>query len=315
MGNRSMQLLVFGGLLMIFCTAAYPQELAYDSIFDKDVKFEGMYFSNQEPDTIPIPFGQGLIDPEIHHIHSAPAFSPSLDEMFFSVYLNYGDHQRIFYSQKVNGVWNRPALAAFSGDYSDGGPVFSPEGNTLFFYSKRPVNLGDSTNQTRIWYVVKSQNKWEDPKLMFINDSVGLSFYPDHLTSDGTLYFSVKAGKRDYDLYKGMLVNSQVQNIQKLEAPFSLNNKIENGVTIDPENSILIFQALDRDGDGKLKLMMSRRENDSSWTAPRPLSPLINIEHTRFASFTPDGKYFIYTSYKSGVEEMYWLKSSFLIEK
>ena len=49
-----------------------------------------------------------------------------------------------------------PEIAPFSGEVSDGGPVFNYSGEKLFFYSKRNLNDKD-TPQNNIWYVERRE--------------------------------------------------------------------------------------------------------------------------------------------------------------
>ena len=288
--------------------------LNLDTVFSNLHVFQGEYFSNNAPEAEPLLFAKGLINPKLHHFHSAPAFSPDLNEMYFSVYLNYDDPQRIFISKKLDGIWQEPKIAEFSGQYQDGRPILSPDGNTLYFYSKRPINEGEnSTENSMIWYVKKNNNNWGSPQLLSFSSSLGIAFYPDHYASNGIFYFSIKVAPRDYDIYQCEIKNDKPFNIKRVEEPVSKKNIVDLGATTNPENNILVFQSNNRNNKNQAILYACKKKENGEWGDPVPLSNKINQNTTRFASFTRDGKYFFFVCSKSGVEEIYWVKSSLLL--
>lgn len=293
---------------------AHVSHAQVDTIFTSSPVFKGKYFSNNIPDSIPLKFAEGLINPKIHHYHSAPIFSPKLDEMYFSAYLNYELPQRIFISKRFEEVWQKPEVAPFSGQYQDGGPVLSLDGNRLYFYSRRPENPRDSAlKESRIWYSNKKVDGWGQPELLKFDSTLGLSFYPSHFSSNGVFYFNVKTAPRDYEIYQCRIVNNVPIDIHRLNEPISIKGKIENGAVTNPDNTILVFQAYNRNDKQKLVLMACRKKKNGVWSNPVPLSDDINQDQTRFASFSRDGKYFFFTSYRSGVEEIYWVEAKYLM--
>lgn len=285
-----------------------------DTVFKNTYVFKGDYFSNNIPDTEPLLFAKGLIDPELHHFHSAPIFSTDYQEMYFSVYLNYEEPQRIFISKKINGIWQKPELANFSGQYQDGRPMLSLDGKTLYFYSKRPIDEGNTPSKnSMIWFVKKNNGTWGKPKLLEFDSSLAIAFYPDHYTSDGIFYFSVKITPGDYDLYQCEIINDKPINIKRLDEPVSMKNIADLGAVTNFENNILVFQSNNRNNKKQIILYASIMQENGKWGDPVPLSDKINQSITRFASFSRDGKFFFFASSKSGVEEIYWIKSSQLL--
>jgi hypothetical protein len=68
------------------------------------------------------------------------------------------------FTRRENGRWSRPAAAPFSGLYRDGGPAFSPDGNKIFFCSRRPLEKGtDRMHDNDIWYVERTPDGWSEP--------------------------------------------------------------------------------------------------------------------------------------------------------
>ncbi len=292
-------------------TQTNSDSFSVDTVFDNSPMFKGKYFSNNIPGSEPLIFAEGLMNPQLHHFHSAPVFSPDYNEMYFSVYLNYEDPQRIFISKKMNGTWQKPELANFSGQFQDGRPILSLDRKTLYFYSKRPKYEGDTLFQnSMIWFVKKSNGIWGNPKLLSFSESLGIAFYPDFYSNNGIFYFSIKVAPRVYDLYQCEINNDKPVNIKRINEPVSMKNIVDLGAATNPENNILVFQSNNRNDKNQAKLYVSRKLENGKWGDPIPLPDKINQNTTRFASFSRDGKYFFFASSKSGVEEIYWIKSS-----
>ena len=286
-----------------------------DTIFSKSPEFKGILFSNNSPDSKPSLFAEGLINPEIHHYHSSPKFNKEMNEMYFSMYVNYEGPQRIFTSTKSEGLWSQPEVIPSLGNYSSGGPVISSDGNRLFFYSTRPDIVGDSAvANSRIWFIEKENKKWSKPKLLQISKKMGISFYPSFHATDDIFYFSAKVAPQDYDLFQCYIIDGETINIKRLNAPISLKDKVELSPFTNPDNTLLVFQANNRENRNEAVLKVCKKKEDGSWSSPVNLSEKINQAGARFGSFSPDGNYFFFTSYKSGFEQVYWMESSAIFD-
>jgi hypothetical protein len=100
----------------------------------------GPYLGQTPPGAVPETFAPGIISTASLE-HSAPAFSPDGNEVYWSVWPRpqLEEPQVILtMRQKTDGTWTSPEAASFSGRWVDGGPAFSPDGQRLYFFSKRP---------------------------------------------------------------------------------------------------------------------------------------------------------------------------------
>ena len=114
-------LLVF--LIHLIFVPTFGSQNLIENPFQNFNAGKGDYFGEEPPGLLPKVFSPSLVDPKIHHLHSAPAFSGNGDEMFISIYINYEFPQKIFYAKQIDNVWIKPEVAFFSGDYQDGGPL------------------------------------------------------------------------------------------------------------------------------------------------------------------------------------------------
>lgn len=302
-------------LLIIVFTSTKTQA-QIDSIFTDFPVLKGKYFMNKVTGDKPEVFAPFLFNFKTHHIHCAPVFNPEMDEMFISVYVNNEMPQRIFHLRKVNGVWQKPELAPFSGKYQDGGPTLSPDGKTIYFYSRRPENKNEAElEQAQIWFAKKVDNKWGKAALLKLPKEIGLAFYPNHFSSNGVFYFMSKVANRDYDMFQSVIEDNIIKDIKRLSEPFNMKGLIEGGAVTDPTNTFLVFHAYNRYGNGEDLLHISKKQKDGSWSTPKKMSKNFNQSHGRFGGFTPNGKFFFFSSYRNGDEQIFWVSSKVLMDE
>ncbi len=281
----------------LFSITLFSSEVHSD-IFAKFKNIKGKYLGQTHPGVIPKLFDPFLLDYKRHHIHSAPAFSPNGDEMYFSLYEDNKFPQKIFYTKmSSNEEWSKPALVSFSGIYQDGGPVMSPDGKRLYFYSRRPYNDGDSIQkESHIWFVNRVKNGWSKPVILSVDPPIGLANYPSHFGKNGTFYFKAKLGKKNHKIYKSIIKGRKIESVKKMLKP----------VTVDPRGEYLIY---DKNywNVNTIRFEIGFKTTDGSWTKPRSMGDTINMKESRFPRFSPDGKYFFFTNYRSGYEKIYWV--------
>jgi hypothetical protein len=236
------------------------------------------------------------------------AISPTNDEIFFTLDAPKNAFRTILTSKKVNGKWTAFTIAAFSGNYHDIEPAFSPDGKQLFFASKRPIQ--GETNPKKdydIWVVTKKNGTWQQPiRLPETLNTSKNEFYPS-VANNGTIYFTAERSdaKGKEDIYKSEFKNGSYQTPVSLGT--GVNTKTyEYNAYVSPDESFLIFGSYGRKGSlGRGDLYISFRENEV-WKEALHLGKLINsdqIDYCPFVSF--DKKYFFFTSEKSTIQPTY----------
>lgn len=73
------------------------------------------------------------------------------DTVYFTRMLPDNRTGVILSSHLRGGIWSMPALAPFSGSYSDVDPFITPDGSRLFFSSNRPVSGTEPAPSYDIW--------------------------------------------------------------------------------------------------------------------------------------------------------------------
>lgn len=274
--------------------------------------FKGTYLGQKLPGIVPEVFATGIVSDSSWWEHCQIAISPKGDEIYWSAWtMKYPDGntntEQIFFSQLENGAWTKPALAEFVKDYltnDNGGPVFSLDGNKLFFSSTRTGGFGERD----IWYVDRNDHGWSKP----INvgepyNSNGNNDWTPVFTNMGNAY------------HMGWIEN---------EKP--LCYKYSNGIFSDPEPVILhpdfhpwwplyispderylIFSGYHYlQSFGSLDLYICFRTEEGQWGYPINIGDKINTERTeRFPVVSPDGKYLFFVRH-TPTQDFFWVSTT-----
>jgi len=218
-------------------------------------------------------------------------FSPDMS----TFYLTISDRQfarfDILITELVDDVWSTPVSAFFNSNYSDHGMSFSPDGQTIWFSSTRPVPDIQVADTWHIWKVVKRQNGWSIPTYVDIpNLRQKLASHPS-IANDGTLYFhSSELDYSDMKLYKASTQSDgRYKDATALDLPYG------GGACtpyIDPDQRYILYA----DIGSSLDLHISYRGDNGQWSLPTRLSNKVNTGGQGNPSITPDISYMIYTA-------------------
>lgn len=197
-------------------------------------------------------------------------------------------------SRWSRGRWTAPEVASFSGVHSDIDPYVSPDGQTLFFSSIRPVH-GVERTDIELWMMRRTWTGWGQPiHLGDLVNSAGDELYPS-IDLWGNLYF---ASDRDgqFDIYRSR---------RQANGSFGAAEKVAGGVNspdfweFNPEISwdgrTLLFVGLwHPDGYGAGDLYVSQLRN-GLFTPKRNLGPCINTDQDEFhPTLARDGRSLVF---------------------
>lgn len=174
----------------------------------------------------------------------------SVSETFFPV---TGEPATIVYSNYRNGAWSAPQVAPFSGTYSDVDPAFSPDGRTLYFSSRRPLdNSSGIRADFDLWSIRHHGNgHWGTPRhLGEVNSDVD-ELYPS-IDRHGRLYFGSNRDGGQFDVWRSRRqANGQFPPPGKLGSSVNTSVYWEFNPEISPDGNVLLFVGLNRpDGFG-----------------------------------------------------------------
>jgi ankyrin repeat protein/L-ascorbate metabolism protein UlaG (beta-lactamase superfamily)/Tol biopolymer transport system component len=281
----------------------------------------GEYFGQKKPGSDPEPFADGILHP-IMSLQSAPSFAPDGKEVYWSTFFGPPFRLLIIVMQKKNGRWMTPQIAPFSSDeHFSFNPVFSPDGERLYFISNRPLKKNGKPQGFNNWFVERQGVGWSEPKhhglTVNSNDEWGSS-----ITKDEVLYFaSGREGSMGAtDIFRSRLVNGQYAEPENLGVSINTKGR-ELYPFVAPDESYLLFISNRSAGeyggtDQYFDIYISFRRPDTSWTTAKKMCDGINsdtFENTPIVS--PDGKYLFFVSQrKSNAGDAYWIDAEIIEE-
>ncbi|WP_421762975.1 TolB family protein [Ekhidna sp.] len=249
------------------------------------------YLVEKVPTESPLPFLPGLVSDK-YLIHKG-IFSNDLDEYYFTVSDKNFAKFDVKVIHKENGQWSASENAFFNSNYNDHGMSFSPDGNTVYFSSTRPVESERAVDTWHIWKSELMRGKWQQPEYVDIpNLREKLTSHPT-ITQEGNLYFhSSNPDYSNMDLFVAKLRDGKFQNAKKV---------FESGSPrctpyVSPNGDYLIYASI----EGQLDLMISNKKANNNWGTPRPLPSRINDNGQGNPYVSPDGDFLFFT--KGGEE-------------
>jgi hypothetical protein len=189
-------------------------------------------------------------------------------------------------------------------------PSMSDDGEKIFFGSNRP-NGKENAEGCDIWMVERlSTLKWSEPRN--IGEPINTlknENYPT-LTQKNTLYFQSKGhgGMGGLDIFRSEFRDGQYSESENLGR--SINSEYNDfDAFISRDESYLIFSSSNRPGGyGSGDLYISFMRKDGSWDKAQNMGKTINSSFMEYCpKVSPDGKYFFFTSGRSGNGDVYWV--------
>jgi hypothetical protein len=152
---------------------------------------QGLYFGQEMNGQKPELFAENILANKYVSFHSTIVFNPGGNECYWQC--NIGDNKgTILWSRIENGKWTLPEIAPFAMiEFRDDCPFISPDGNRLFFLSRRPLPEGQKTGKENIWLMDRIENGWSKPiPLPLCINSMPFIHWQISVDQKGTLFFS-----------------------------------------------------------------------------------------------------------------------------
>lgn len=233
---------------------------------------------------LPRIFKPGMVSTALHE-HSAFIVSPKGNLALWVV--SHHGHKIILQSRAINGQWQAPQVAAFSGQYRDEYPFFSADGSCLYFMSWRPHKAGEAPRANfSHWLVERNADGWGSPRL---NTQWSDQIWMYSMNQAGDVYGWTRAAenRKDADLVVQAFVRGSYQAALPLGAGIN-TEAVEYTPYIDPQNRYLIFGRMGtKDKDGLYISFFG----EGKWMKAERLPEEINVgKAERFPWVNPDGR-------------------------
>jgi len=314
--TKSLKIILPGIIVFLISTSTICRAQENSDNSKQFPVLKGAYLGQKPPGMTPELFAPGAFS--AFKTVASIAFTPDGREVYFATRTPEArDLNIIMFMKLTNNQWNEPKSAPFSGIYRDWNINLSPDGNRLYYTSRRPLSgKGEPKRDNDIWYVEKTNGGWEEPQ------NIGPPINTDKMdcyaspAANGTLYyhgFNYKGGAGGADIYRSYFVNGKYMNPENLGDRINSNNH-DWDVFVAPDESYLIFCSVSRqDSFGESDLYISFHQPDGSWTSAKNMGNTINSKANEICpSVTLDGKYLFFTKAQKGRGDVYWVDAQII---
>lgn len=278
--------------------------IVFNSVFTQERKesntnlpiLKGLYFGQNPPKTTPELFAPDIISVKGYFEHSAAVFSPDNSEVYWSAKRNGDRYFKIYYRKIIDGKWTEQQIATFCDHDNYDNPVFSPDGNKLFFEFKADI-----------WVVERSGNNWTEPIQISSVINTNAIEKMHSIMADGTIYFSrynpnARIAEKSNEIFICRKLNGSYTHPKKLGENINSTDAIELSAYVASDESYMILEATqDR---RMVELFISYKIKDDLWSQRLKLP----FGWGRFPIVSPDGKYLFFMK-RDGI---YWVSTFFI---
>lgn len=155
-------------------------------------------------------------------------FNAAFNAFYFTTCGGESPHCAIYVSHKINGKWQKPEKLPESINlpFSDNmQPALSVSGDTLFFTSNRPENVGGKD----IWFSVKTNGEWGEAQNMGYRINTPFDemtpFYYNSAENGPMLFFASNGhtGFGGLDIFRAKGDDLRMSAVKNMGAPFNSN--------------------------------------------------------------------------------------------
>jgi hypothetical protein len=244
------------------------------------------FFGQPAPGAEPVLFAPGVFTAELG-AHGRLAFSPDGREIFLS------SREKIYYAAFDGEKLSPAIIAPFVDSSRHYGPVFSHDGRTLYFTSRRGLPDEKDKPNGRIWMVERSAAGWGRPVLL--NEKIDHVTAQISVTDYGHLYF-IRLVDRERTLLCSRLIDGRIADPEPVR--FAGNDGVQlMDYYIDPQERFLIgsIARSDRESFRMADLVIYFKKDDGAWGELRLLNDKVNTDRfERFPGLSPDGRFLFF---------------------
>jgi Tol biopolymer transport system component len=298
------------------CFAANPAKEATKGSSAHAALAPGAYFGLKLPGETPEIFAPGIISIPGRNVGHL-AFSPDGLECYFTVFdfdekKGY-NNSRMLFTRYQNGAWTPQAPVPFVSGKENFEPLFSRDGNRLYF------GVRNSPNDTDFWTVHRASRneEWTDPQPLGAPFNSPKEEWNLAQADDGTFYFvsGRDGGHGGLDIYRTVQKPGKPLRAENLGLP--VNSEFDDGDPgISPDGKTLVFYSVpNRPGvtSHSSDLFICFDNGHGGWTEPVSMGEGFNTSGDEFAAtFSQDGRILFFARFDGKHGDVYWVSTKAL---
>lgn len=256
------------------------------------------HLSDSIPVDKPLIFMSHLVPDEMI-IHKG-VFNAALTEYYYTLSDKKFEAFNVYVIKYVDGKWTDPKEAFFNSSYSEHGMSFSPDGNSIYFSSTRPVNIAGVSETWHLWRSDKNDDHWSEPIFVDIPNLRDKLLSHPIVTNSGTIYFhSSNLDYSDMDIYQSRIGIDGYEPAVKTTFATGDSGMLKCTPYVSPDESYIIFSSVGRE----LELMIAFNDGAGRWGAIKSFDDEINLNGQGNPFVTSDGKYLFFTTGRESGKE------------
>ena len=200
----------------------------------------------------------------------------------------------------IDGIWTQPASVPFGFTEGSDSPFISSDGTKLVFLWG---HFSGAAGPGKVCIVEKSNGEWMSPQILGNEVNQNGAHWQASIADNQNLYFATKGDVRFSEYFNG-----EYTTAKKLSSKINTDNAKESNPFIAPDESYLIFSRSTRYAD----LFISFKQTDGSWGDAINMVELNTNLHELYANVSPDGRFIMFLSNRSGIPLPYWVDASII---
>jgi len=250
------------------------------------------YFGLDFPSSTVSRFAPAIFKEEMH---APPIFTPDGREVYWSLMDNRG----VQFMKIENGVWTEPAPAPFDRGGQGDSPFIASDGTRLLY-------LSYGSNEEMIRKVEREDDGWGSSEVLPDEVNHNGAHWQASMANNGNLYFGSRG-----EIFFAKFVNGSYAQALELNSSINTPDAHEGSPFVAPDESYLIFDRAPH--SSYADLYVSFRNETDGWGEPVALEPLNTGLHELYANVSPDGRFLIFLSNRSGgILLPYWVDADII---
>ena len=285
-------LIFLGSLILCKPISAEPEK--------PSPEMKGDYLGQLKPGKKAVIFAPGIISVDGKY-EFAVSFAPDGNEVIYTSADPKTNAYRIMHSKVELGKWSVPTVLNLSrgARKEEMEASFAPDGSHIYF---APYNDGMDVT---IWRVKREGAGWSKPGQLDSPVNEGPVFFPTISNNKNLYYSNIKERK----IYKALFEEGKYSKVEPAGLKFGLHGFIA------PDESFILVDAREDQGEGKMDIYAAFRSTDGSWSEPVNLGKEVNTAFSESCpSLSHDGKFIFFSRYNEpgDLSNIYWISSDIL---